>query len=88
MLARTPNGSMLVSKKLLALVSNNLRTCAVLVSVIKRPENKKFLRAISDSAEFSCESFKSNCLGVNSGTKKRFLRNHCWHLSNLSIKVE
>ena len=79
---------MLVSKKLLALVSNNLRTTgAILVSVIKRPENKNFLRAISDSTEFSSESFKSKCLGVNLGKKKRFLRNHIWHLSNFSIKV-
>ena len=72
MLSRTPNESMLVSKKLLALVSNNLRTTgAILVSVIKRPKNKNFLRTISDSTEFSSESFKSKCLGVNLGTEKR-----------------
>ena len=88
MLGRTPNESMLVSKKLLALVSKSLRTIgAILVSVIRRPKNKNFLTAISDSKEFSSESFKSKCLGVNLGTKKRFLRNHSWHLSNFSIKV-
>ena len=70
-----PNESLLVSKKLLALVLNNLRTTgAILVSVIKRPKNKNFLRVISDSTEFSSESFKSKCLGVNLGAKKRFLR--------------
>ena len=88
MLGRTPNESMLVSKKLLALVSKRLGTIgAILVSVIRRPKNKNFLRAISDSTEFSSESFKSKCLGVNLGTKKRFLRNHSWHLSYFSIKV-
>ena len=88
MLGRTPGKSVLVSKKLSALVSDNLRTAgAILVSVIMRPKNKNFPRAISDSAEFSSESFKSNCLGVNLGMKKRFLRKHCWHLANFSIKV-
>ena len=88
MLGRTPSESMLVSKKLLALISNNLRTTgAIMVSVIKGPKTKNFLRTISDSTELSSESFKSKCLGVNLGTKKRFLRNHCWHLSNFSIKV-
>ena len=44
MLGRTPNES----KKLLALVSNNLHTTgAILVSVIKRPKNKNFVTAIS-----------------------------------------
>ena len=75
-------------KKLSALVSNNLHTTgAILVSVIKRPKNRNFLRAISDCTEFSSESFKSNYLGVTLGTKKRFLSSHCWHLSNFSIKV-
>ena len=87
-IARTPNESMLVSKKLLALVSNNLCTTgAILVSVIKRPKNKNILWAISDSTEFSSESFKSKCLGEKIRTKKRFLRNHCWDLSNVLIKV-
>ena len=81
-------GALNRGNRLLALVSNNLRTTgAILVSVIKRPKNKNFLITISDYTEFSSESFKSNCLGVNLGTKKRFLRNHCWHLSNFSIKV-
>ena len=90
MLGRTPNESMLLSKKLLALVSNNLRTTGViLVLVIKRPKkNKNFLRAISDSTEYSFEGFESKYLGVNLETKKTFLRNHCWHLSNFSVKVE
>ena len=75
MLGRMPKKSMLVSKKLLALVSNNLHTtCAILVSVVKQPKNKNFLGAISDSTEFSSESFKSKCLRVNLGAKKRFLK--------------
>ena len=50
MLGRTLNDLFLVSKKLSALVLNNLRTKgAVLVSVMKRPKNDNFLRAISDS---------------------------------------
>ena len=73
---RMPEESMLVSKKLLALATNNLRTTgAILVSVIKRPKNKNFLRALLNSTEFSSESFKNSYLGVSLGTKKRFLRN-------------
>ena len=70
------------------LVSNNSRsTGAILVSVIKRTNNKNFLRAILDSTEFSSESFKSCCLRVNFETKKRFQRNHRWYFSNFSIIV-
>ena len=59
MLGRTPKESMLVSKKLSALVSNNLCTAgAILASVVKQPENKTFLTAISDSTEFISESFQ------------------------------
>ena len=68
MLGRTRNESVLVSKKLSALVSNNLRTTGViLVSVIER-------RAISDSTEFSSESFKSNCLGANFRNEKEIFK--------------
>ena len=41
---------------------------AILGSVIKRPRNKSFLRAISDSMELRPDSLCSNRLGANLGT--------------------
>ena len=63
-------GTIVYQKKLLAPVSNNrCMKGAILVSVIKPPRKKNFLRGISDFTEFSSENFKSSCLR----TIKRFL---------------
>ena len=50
----TPIDVTLASESLSALLINKLLTdCAILGSVIKRPRNKSFLRAISDSMELT-----------------------------------
>ena len=56
-------------KKLSTLLENrNLTTGVIYGSMIKRPQNIRFLRSISDSMEFKPESLSRSELGAKLGT--------------------
>ena len=61
MLGRTPSDVISELKKLLVLLSNKLFTCTagdIFGSFIRRPKNRSFLIAISDSIEFKPTAFE------------------------------
>ena len=62
---------MLALKKPSSLLENRYLTAgAILVSVIKRPQNISFLRSISASMEFKPESLSRSELGTKTETYK------------------
>ena len=65
MLGKTPNGVISESKKLFVLLSNKLFTAGdIFGSFIRRPNNRSFLVAISDSTEFRHDNARSRGPGT------------------------